>query len=609
MCGICGIVKTSPLTKTEIQLVRGMNEKMKHRGPDSEGYYSEEQISLAMRRLSIIDLVSGDQPLFSEDKTIVLIANGEIYNFIELRRELEIRGHSFTSNSDSEIIIHAYEEYGLGCLKKFRGMFSFVLYDKKQQKIFLGRDRMGEKPFYYIKKGDSLIFASEMKVISLAINDPSVDHQALDFYLTRFCFNESGTLIKQVAKIEPANYLIFDLKNGNIKKQRYWDPLAAPEIKDDPIEAVREKLLDVMSIIVRSDVPVGVSLSGGLDSSAVAILAQKNIGRTVKAFCVGYPGEPEFDERYLARKLAKELNMTLYEDELKVDELTNDFPQLVYLMDDPVADISAYGYYRVMALAREQGVPVVLSGFGGDELFWGYPWVAEVVGYANRHYLNPNILTKFFDFVSGNIMAMQSNHIFCLRRFMFQRQARVAQNVYSKAFRQKITKTILAAVDMGDSRSVQGRIINELFKYWLFSDLNVLGDRLSMASSVEMRLPFLDHQLVETVFGILKAQPDNYLAPTKQLLKDALKDFVSKEIIERKKRGFQPPVREWQNAIINNYQSVLDKGYLVSQGLLNKIELKRLINDSSRYGEFNEFIYRTIIFELWYKQVVLKNSE
>ncbi len=386
MCGICGIVTNNPIP---YDITGKMCKALTHRGPDGEGRYSDDDISIAMRRLSIIDLNNGWQPLYNEDGTIVLIINGEIYNYVELRKDLEDKGHLFTTKTDGEVILHLYEEYGTECVNYLRGMFAFGIRDIKRNQLILARDRMGEKPLYLYESDNLFLFSSEMKslltsgIISFELNPDSVNL----FFHYQYV-PEPLTLIKNIRKLPKGCILIINTKTMDKTEYCYWKMESAPILTGNPIDEIRKILDDISNIVIRSDVPVGIALSGGLDSSLVAALTAKKYPDTMQAFSIGYPGLQACDERADAEVFAEYIGMPFNDIELNTSDLVSFFPELVYHQDDPIADISGYGYYSVMKLAKEHNCPVMLQGQGGDELFFGYSWLSKAVQQSLRKQKN-----------------------------------------------------------------------------------------------------------------------------------------------------------------------------------------------------------------------------
>lgn len=370
MCGIAGAIAPEAATREMRSRVRSMNERLAHRGPDGEGDFHDGPVALAMRRLSIIDLEGGQQPLFSEDRSIVLVANGEIYNYVELRSSLRSQGHQFRTGSDCEVIVHLYEQYGLDCVQHLRGMFAFAIWDSRLRRLVLARDRMGEKPLYLYLHDDVMYFASELKALMAAGVVPfELEPAAIDLFFHYNYVPEPMTPIHGVRKLPAAHALVIDAKTGEQREWCYWRMEDAPLVAGDPSEVIRNELEVISELIVRSDVPVGVALSGGLDSSAIAAMTARKYPGVMQAFTVGYSGNSQYDEREDAKRFAQHLGMPLHEVILHPEALGAFFPELVYWLDDPIGDISAFGYYSVMRAAKAHGVSVMLQGHGGDELF------------------------------------------------------------------------------------------------------------------------------------------------------------------------------------------------------------------------------------------------
>ncbi len=379
MCGISGYISSQELTPDDASRVAAMSRALVHRGPDDAGSFDAPHVALAARRLSIIDLEGGAQPLFNEDRTLALVANGEIYNYLELRRRLEARGHRFKTGSDCEAILHAYAEHGLDCVNHLRGMFAFALWDGARRRLILARDPMGEKPLYLYEREGTLLFASEMKALLRSGCVPfELDPEAVNLFFHYQYVPEPRTAVKGVRKLDAAHLLVVEVEPWRVEERCYWRMEDATPIEGDAPAVIREQLEAVSGLVTRADVPVGVALSGGLDSSAVAAFAARQRPGALHAFSVGYAGRPEgLDERDEARALAQHLGLPFHEVELETREIVEFFPDLNYWRDDPVADYAGHSYYAVMRRAREAGVPVMLQGQGGDELFWGYPQLRQ----------------------------------------------------------------------------------------------------------------------------------------------------------------------------------------------------------------------------------------
>lgn len=636
MCGIAGIITRAPITPGEIAGVRTANARLTHRGPDGAGEFQDTNVLLAMRRLSIIDLTGGWQPLYNEDRTLALIANGEIYNFIELRARLEELGHRFNTNSDCETILHLYEEHGLDCVQHLRGMFAFALWDTTRKRLLVTRDRMGEKPVYLYQTGEHLIFASEMKALLASGFVPfELDPTAVNLYFHYQYVPEPLTPLKGVRKLDAATFLTVDLEQWNIAEHRYWRMEDAPPIESDPAQLIREQLETVSEIVIRSDVPVGIALSGGLDSSAIAALAASKYPGTMQAFSVGYPGQLENDERAAARALADQLEMPFHDVELATSEMVSFFPELIYWRDDPIADIAGFGYYRVMQLAREHNVPVVLQGQGGDELFWGYGWVqAAAIASARKQQLETKPVGALSQYVDLKLPAGLSrlhlgewaheigglrNSWNNLRRDQtaspdqmvfydlisdFRASMHDVRQLYSQSFKEQIngnspTRLFTFARPWPNIDVTLTRLICDTY---LRENGVTQGDRLGMASSIEMRLPLLDHRLVETVIGLRKAHTD-VNQPAKAWLKAALKDLLPEHVINRPKRGFSPPVLEWHRALFAEHGASLRDGYLVKYDVLTAESAQTLSRGAFPSTAITPLSYKALVLEQWCRQM------
>ncbi|MCL6606409.1 MAG: asparagine synthase (glutamine-hydrolyzing) [Paenibacillus sp.] len=633
MCGICGLTKQGIVSDEDINSVEKMNELLSHRGPDSHGMYSSSSTVLMMRRLKIIDLSTGDQPIFNEDRSIVLVANGEIYNYIELRSDLRNQGHNFNTGSDCETIIHLYEDYGIeGCLKNLRGMFAFALLDEKKKKLFLARDRMSEKPLYLQITKDRIIFSSELKSLRKALPDEvDIDMEAVDMFFHYQYIPEPSCIIKGVSKLPAAHYLEIDLENLSYSINRYWSPLDAEPIDGNPARRIREEFEIISDLIVRADVPVGIALSGGIDSGTIAAFCAPKYGAEMHAFSVGYPGRPKNDERSMAEELAKKLKMPFHDVELSTDAFVNKFPEIIYWSDDPIADIAAYGYYAVMKLARVHDVPVILSGMGGDELFWGYAWVNDLVvkNIRKKTFVNKRYLTRVFlkwtymlsdvykDFnlstvyqiIKGrSIHAPSLNYLALPPKQMlfyenepnFIESVKHVSKLYTTNFKNVIDSSLKYNMFVKENWDFVDLNVNELlFNTWLFSNCVALSDRMSMASSVELRLPFLDYKLVELVFGLRKRFSGDYAKGHKAWLREAMKGVVPNEIFNREKQGFTPPVTDWRRGVIGKYLNLVKDGYLIQKGILDAGYVSKLLDRSLNRNYAIELSYKITLLEIW----------
>jgi asparagine synthase (glutamine-hydrolysing) len=371
MCGIAGFLSRTPLKEANLNFAL---KALFHRGPDNQGIWEDNYIQLGHTRLSILDLSPlGNQPMSYQDGRFMITFNGEIYNYIEIREELSEKGYSFISQTDTEVLIAAYAHWGTQCLDKLRGMFAFAIWDKITNKLFLARDRTGEKPLYYWFDDNKFYFTSELKaLLTLLPKVPALDPIAIDLYLHYQYVPEPRTPLIGVYKLPAAHYLLINCEDWEIEPKRYWSLAQIQPIEGDPIKLIRQELDQVIDLTLRSDVPIGIALSGGLDSGGIAALAAPKYKNTLQALSIGYEGTPACDERAQAAELAQWLGLEFRDVELRTSELVDFFPDLVRAIDDPIADIAAYGHFAVTRLAADLGIKVLLNGLGGDELFWGY---------------------------------------------------------------------------------------------------------------------------------------------------------------------------------------------------------------------------------------------
>lgn len=648
MCGIVGFLCRNPNQIIDIEKPLHL---LMHRGPDDRGIWHDDHAYLGHTRLSILDLSPlGHQPMSYQNQRFWITFNGEIYNYLELKQELIELGHRFISQSDTEVLLAAYSEWGIGCLERLRGMFALAIWDKEDQNLFLARDRCGEKPLYYWRDRHTLYFASELKsLVAILPQLPDLDPVAVDLYLHYQYVPEPLTPLVGVAKLPAAHYILADIETWQINPQSYWNLAQIKPVNGDPVTLIRHELENAITFSLRSDVPVGIALSGGIDSGAIAALAAPNYKDTLQAFSVGYPGSPVYDERAQARELAQTLKLPFCEIELKTHDLVDFFPALVAASDDPIADIASYGHYAVMKLAAQQGIKVMLSGVGGDELFWGYGWTKKSAQLTieKQQFLQSSRAPKFALKAFGVVLEKITNHELFYRLTQSQKlplsirsllnkileialltpsqpNQAVYQNllmdfvafgnsahrIYTKDFAAQIPpRNSYHLFELQSCRSNQMsdipiQICQILFDSWLVSNCLALGDRLSMASSIELRLPLLDYKLIELVIGLRRVQPDHNLGQ-KAWLKSALEGVLPPEVLNRPKRGFQPPVEEWMRAIIQKYHHWLDDGYLGSLGVINQKYINQMLNGFRRNGHHSFMLYKLLVLETWYRQVVM----
>jgi asparagine synthase (glutamine-hydrolysing) len=565
MCGIAGYVNVQP-TQEPASILERMADAIRHRGPDDFGYYQDDWAHLGFRRLAIIDLAGGHQPMSNEDGSLWLIYNGEIFNHASLRPELEKAGHRYANRSDSETIIHSYEQYGPDCVTRFRGMFAFAVWDKNARRLFLARDRLGKKPLYYYWDGRLFAFASEMKALfeHPAIS-PKLEEAMLPEYLLFGYGSEERTLFAGIRKLMPGHHLTLDLKTAapRLEIRQYWEiPEPVTEERDDAswIAECRSRLEETVRMRLMSDVPLGMFLSGGVDSSAIAAIMRRQFDGPVKTFAVGYE-EAEYSELSFARQVAGSIGTDHHEVRVPMEDFFNAVPRLIWHEDEPIVWPSSVSLYFVSKLAR-QHVTVVLTGEGSDEMFGGYA--------RYRHYAMNERWLRRYRIVPSAL------------RGLIRRQ--VASNgLLSAGLRRKLQHTFVGRAEDFESlyldnfyssfsAAEQHRLFRGLAngnpyanfrRYWdsrpnlaplprmLFTDqktylveLLMKQDQMSMATSIESRVPFLDHEFVEFSTRV----PEHMkLRGTegKYVVKKAIEGLVPNEIIYRKKMGFPTPIRQW----------------------------------------------------------------
>jgi asparagine synthase (glutamine-hydrolysing) len=566
MCGICGKLNFDSQEPVNPALLRQMMDLLIHRGPDGSGEYLAGHVGLGHRRLSIIDLSTGDQPMCNEDGMIWVVFNGEIYNFQELRSDLEKRGHIFKSTSDTEVIVHLYEEFGEDCVAKFRGMFAFALWDNRKKLLLLARDRVGIKPLYYTKTPRSLIFASEIKSI---LADRSVERdinpKAIDRFLTYYYVPGNETLINGIFKLEPGHYL--KIKEGKVEIKQYWDleyENPPRNIRyDDAVQELRSLLRRTVKDHMISDVPVGVLLSGGVDSTGILRYAVEQTDKPIHTYTMGFAGAEFADERPYARMAAERYGTVHQEITMTASEFQNFLPQYVWHMEEPICEPPAVALYFVSHLASESSVKVLLSGEGGDEAFGGYPNYRNLLILERMKSafgpskallrLGLNSLAK----LGWNRVGKYANLIDPkLSEYYFSRTSmpdtifnRTKSDIYTKEFVDALggqisdspTRCLFEHVG---SQSDLNQMLYVDTKSWLPDDLLVKADKMTMATSVELRVPLLDYQVLEFASSL----PEDFKVrgwSTKRILKEALRESIPKEIIKRKKTGFPVPYDLW----------------------------------------------------------------
>ena len=569
MCGIVGYINLSIEAEFRDPLLRKMCDTLYHRGPDDEGYYFDNDVGLGMRRLSIIDLKGGQQPLMNEDGNLHLVYNGEIYNYKVLRQSLIQKGHRFKTNSDSEVIIHQYEQDGPQCVNHFNGMFAFAVWDKARRSLFLARDRMGVKPLYYYWDGRCFLFASEIKaILSSGYVERKINERALWDYLTFRYVPQPDTIWANIFKLPPGHNLTIDADNPDPILNRYWDiPYGdnhENKSEDEYVHEFESLFKDSVKLRLISDVPVGVLLSGGLDSSSVAAAVREVHDGAMCSFNVAFRDSPGTDESSYARKVAEHVGMDHHEIVIDDRDFTEYLPKYVCMTDEPLADLASVPLHYVCSLAKNS-VKVVLSGEGSDEILGGYDFdrVISRWKWIEKYQRLPSALrssiTSLFTPLVGenwgrkikianmNLDAMGGSYALNMTNYLDSNEKRLM-------FKGGATFRDSDEVVRADAARVSTRELLHKYLYvycqsWLVEDLLMKADRMTMANSIELRVPFLDYRLVEwaakapawtKIGGSGKAK-----SGTKRMLRGYAKGRLPDSIIRRPKQGFPVPVYGW----------------------------------------------------------------
>lgn len=625
MCGICGIFNFDRNSPVSADTLAAMNRRIIHRGPDDDGFYITGNIGLAMRRLSIIDLSAGHQPMSNEDGSLWIVFNGEIYNHQELRPDLEARGHRYRTHSDTETILHLYEEDGKDCLNRLRGMFAFAIWDTRSRHLFCARDRLGIKPFYYLADDARFLFGSEIKTILAHPGVKAEFHRAcLPEYLAFGYLSGEETFFKDIRKLMPGHWLELD-ENGHPRIEQYWD-LAVPEAADSRprsyyVNAYGERLEQAVSSHLMSDVPLGVFLSGGLDSSVVAALTTKLRRSPIETFAVGY-AESAYSELPFAGTVARHIGSIHHEVRISWDDFVGSLPKLIWHEDEPVVWPSSIPLYFVAKLARER-VKVVLTGEGSDETLAGYTRYAWTLWNArfDRLYRSavPGDLRSFVrNRVDGQkgllplALARRLRHTFLARdggdwsSFYFDN----FYCAFTAAEQRELLADDLAATSedaYGEVDAIWEKSPGDMLHRLLYTDIKTYlvellmkQDNMSMAASIESRVPFLDHPLVEFAAGIPSAYSTRKLAG-KFILKSAAESLLPKSIIYRKKMGFPTPLRGWlAGAGLDQVEKMLLEPRSLEWGLFKPRALQKLFAEHrAKQRDHYERIWRLMNLEIW----------
>ncbi len=627
MCGICGIVQVHENFEIRRDTLKRMNDAIIHRGPDDEGFYHTPSVGLAMRRLSIIDLAGGHQPLQNEDGSVQVVFNGEIYNFPELRELLEAKGHRFATHTDTEVIVHGYEEWGTDVMQYLRGMFAFAVWDVNEERLLLGRDRPGIKPLHYYHDGEKFLFGSEIKSILQCERVPrEVNLEALDRFLTFEYVFAPETIFQGIHKLPPGHFLVLN-KDGSLRVEQYWDVLPAPDTTLDETECAQrlaELLEEAVKIRLISDVPLGALLSGGVDSSSIVAFMARHSERPVKTFSIGFEDQ-SYNELEYARLVSKHFGTEHHEFIIKPDAVDL-VEKLVNNLDEPFGDFSIFPTYLVSKMARDY-VTVALSGDGGDELFAGYDtYIADRIArqYKKipamiRKNLLPGVLrhippsrkkkglvNRTKRFVEGTLLPDDLMHT----RWMIFLQDQEKQHLYADG--------LLRTYQQGNSY----RYIQEYFrrsqgstplaqqgyvdiKTYLTDDILVKVDRMSMAPSLEARVPFLDHKVMEFA-AMIPSHLKLKGFTTKHILKKAVWDILPHEILTRGKEGFSIPIKNWLTQELRPLlEDTLSESRLKQRGYFQPAYVRQLIREHLDGQENHSHrLWALMMVEIWHQAYI-----
>lgn len=614
MCGISGIFHFDSGRIVDQQVLKRMTDTLSHRGPDGSGFFVEGNVGLGHRRLSIIDLTTGDQPQYSDDGKIAIVFNGEIYNYIELRKELESLGHSFRTTSDTEVIIHGYRQWGHNCQNKFNGMWAFALWDSQNQQLFISRDRLGEKPLYYGLLDNSLVFGSEIKALLAYGNNTQFNYQLTELYLSLGYLPAPYSYYKNIYKLRQGHYII--VQGSNYKESKYWD---LPEIDEQEMisssEQVHSKFVELLhdsvKIRMRSDVPFGAFLSGGLDSASIVSIMSEIQNEPVRTFTIGF-SESEFDERKLAKEVAIKFKTTHSEFLVDPDSFEDSLSRIRYHYDEPFGDSSAIPTGYVSKIASQK-VKMVLTGDGGDEVLSGYN-AYQIEKFASSYQRLPDFLHTLLPKMISPIKIGLYGGL----RYRVNRLERILQ--YSnKSFNdrliiksawheipiiQKLTEGLgdqVSLQDFIDDFFIRNTLNDPFYKLMVFhhkvqlpDDFLVKVDRMSMAYSLETRVPFLDYRLVEFMFGVSKSvKMKGYTR--KSVLRETIGKKLPSTLLKSGKKGFRVPIRDWFKD--KSFNERLSGLYKEEFGLDSSL-IKEIIQDNQAgKADYGNFIWMLFVLK------------
>jgi len=629
MCGIYGTIEWTAPSQWPPEKARGMKDSILPRGPDHNGEFIEPGIYLGMNRLAIIDLAGGNQPIFNENKEMLIIYNGELYNHDELQHDLTKQGHKFETHCDTEAILHAFEEYGPECLNKFNGMFSFVIYNRRTKTLFAARDRLGIKPLYYIREGSSFSFASEAKALLPMLGNPRPDWNAINRYFSLGYFPSPDSPFDGIAKLKPGTYL--EISESHFEEHCYWRPEFGSNKNiafDEAVETTKKILYSCIEKEMMSEVPLGLFLSGGLDSSAIAAYSKKITPGKLHSFGVSFQ-QKTHDESEDSRSVARHLGIEHHE----VDFLDSDIRENLYkcamTLDEPFGDSTILPLMKLSKAAREL-FTVVLTGWGGDEIFAGYPtYSAHNLGHIYRllpRWLGHNVIPYFvnklpasdkymsFDFklkrfVRGIDMPAEFQHFAWMGYFEQKQLDNLFSNDTRKAMTQGLNPRLQKDIDQLTEKNLVDRILHLDNLYFLEGNGLFQADRITMANSLEARVPLLNNDLYDFV-SELPAKLKMRNGKLKDVLRQAMLPELPKIILYKPKKGFGPPSSAWlKGAASGIFSQVFEEKKIRDMNVFNWDMIgKLMVEHSQSKADHGRCLWSLLSFQLWYERFILNND-
>jgi asparagine synthase (glutamine-hydrolysing) len=621
MCGITGLLYFSQDRLVESSVLKKMTDSIFHRGPDDEGYFTNRNIGLGFRRLSIIDLSTGHQPMPNNNSSIHIVFNGEIYNYKEQRELLVKKGYQFNTQTDTEVILHLYEEYGIDCLQFLRGMFAFAIWDNNTQQLFCARDRFGIKPFYYYADNKKFVFGSEIKaILHCGDIDKTISYDALDSYFAFGSISSDLSIYKGIKKLQPGHYLLLSIRDkASIKIQRYWDIQFEPDFSKSEkqwTEEIENCLSETVKLHMISDVPLGAFLSGGIDSSSIVAMMAKNSNMPIKTFSIGFK-EQKYNELVYAREMAERYGCEYHEQIIEPESISL-LPKLVAAYDEPFADSSAIPTYYVSKLAREN-VTVALSGDAGDELFAGY----SIYNYLNGIHSSPLSFNNPYlnKLIWGNINKLIPSGVKGkgITYFLSKEKESIGAylNYWTKEERQKLfLANRFQDIDYSASEHYKKELLRNVKSTDFISKLQYLDmktymvdgiltkvDRASMMNSLEVRVPLLDHVFAELIFKIPWNLKYNGQIQ-KYIFKKAMAGYLPDNVSKHPKQGFEVPLNLWFKDDLKEYvfDTLLSNNTRLSSFVDMKIVKKYVGSNYPGMRDFSKRTWLLLFFEEWLKQ-------